>query len=223
MFARLGRLATLVAAALVVASCGQVGVPTLPPGVTGGGGVGFSALPFGCYVAKQAPAPVEATITFYGWPDNSPPGNSIAHPVIHQVASGDGTYCNPTTFATERKNNREIPYGMKIYVPFMKQYFVREDDCAPSGPPIGHGSNGCFKLWFDLWLGGDGRSNPHAVVHCENALTPNAKVRVILNPDSGMPVKLPGPIYRDDPPPAGTCFGKPGHIHGIDNGGLIDL
>ena len=49
-----------------------------------------------------------------------------------------------------------IPYGIKIYVPFLKQYFIREDLCAASGPPTGSGSNGCYKLWFDLWVGGNG-------------------------------------------------------------------
>jgi hypothetical protein len=52
-------------------------------------------------VIKQDPTTVQATITFYGWPDNSPPGNKIAHGIIHKRAGGDGTYCNPTTFATE--------------------------------------------------------------------------------------------------------------------------
>ena len=51
-------------------------------------GTGFSALPFGCYVTSKTPRTVKATITFYGWPDNSPPGNSIAHPVIHRGCVG---------------------------------------------------------------------------------------------------------------------------------------
>ncbi len=166
-------------------------------------------MPFGCYVTKIDPANVKATITFYGWPDNSPPGAQIAHPVIHKVASGDGSYCNPTTFATERKNDAQIPYGTKIYVPFLQQYFIREDDCAHSGPHRGHGHNGCSGLWFDLWIGGDKASKPHAVFWCENHLTPNAKVQVVLNPQDGLPVENAGPIYQDAPPPQGTCFGVP--------------
>lgn len=203
---RFVRLLTVAAAGATLASC--VGGPSVPP-PSGVRGVGYSAVPFGCYITAVDPSTVKATVTFYGWPDNDPPGNGIAHPVIHRVASGSGTYCDPTTFATERKNDPQIPYGMKIYVPFMKQYFIREDDCAASGPHKGHGNNGCYKLWFDVWIGGDGKSKSHAVIRCENLLTPNSKVSVVLNPDRGMPVKLPGPIYRDDPPPLGTCFGKP--------------
>jgi hypothetical protein len=45
-----------------------------------------------CYVTKQDPTTVQATITFYGWPDNSPPGDKIAHGIIHTHAGGDGTY-----------------------------------------------------------------------------------------------------------------------------------
>jgi hypothetical protein len=194
--------------AAILASCGLPNLPWAPNG-SAGSGAGFSALPFGCYVTKIEQSPVRATITFYGWPDNSPPGNQIAHPVIHGVASGDGTYCNPTTFATERSNNNRIPYGIKIYVPFLKQYFIREDDCAHSGPHRGHGSNGCSGLWFDLWIGGGKASKAHAVIWCENHLTPNAKVQVYLYPKSGLPVANAGPIYQDDPPPLGRCDGVP--------------
>lgn len=184
---------------VVLTSCAQSGGPPLPPGTPA-----FQ----GCYRVKGSPATVKATITFYGWPDNSPPGNSIAHPVIHRHAGGDGTFCNPTTFATEHSNNKFIPYGIKIYVPFLKQYFIREDLCAASGPSTGSGQNGCYKLWFDLWVGGTAKSKPHEVVRCERLLTPPQKVDVILYPRDGMPVAHPGPIYRNSPPPNGSCYGK---------------
>ncbi|HET6274562.1 MAG TPA: hypothetical protein VFE16_01325 [Candidatus Cybelea sp.] len=168
-----------------------------------------AARPQSCYVTKIDPKHVSATITFYGWPDNSPPGNQIAHPVIHKRAGGDGTYCNPTTFATERANDKTIPYGIKIYVPFIKQYFIREDLCASSGPTKGSGSQGCHKLWFDLWIGGTAKSKSHDVIACERKLTPGGEVAVTLWPRDGMPVAHSGPIYRDQPPPNGSCDGKP--------------
>ena len=164
-----------------------------------------------CYIVKQDPTNVKATITFYGWPDNSPPGNQIAHPVIHKHAAGDGTYCNPTTFATEHTNNKTIPYGTKIYVPFLKQYFVREDLCAASGPSKASGSNGCYRLWFDLWIGGTAKSKGNAVIACELRLTPSGELPVILWPRDGMPVAHPGPLYRNQPPPNGSCDGKREH------------
>jgi hypothetical protein len=199
------RAALPIGAALLAACAGHVAPAGMPP-------VPFAwPHPTSCYVTPGTPKVVRATVTFYGWPDNTPPGNAIAHPVIHEHAGGDGTYCNPTTFATEPSNDVRIPYGIKIYVPYLKQYFVREDDCTPSGPPVGSGSNGCYKLWFDLWIGGDAKSNISALVHCETSMTKSAKVPVILNPRAGLPVAHAGPIYRDAPPPNGTCYGHPGH------------
>jgi hypothetical protein len=190
----------LLAGAAMLASCGQTMAPPALTPVTGGpGALGRSIQPNRCYNTPQHPQTVTATITFYGWPDNSPPGNGIAHPVIHQVASGSGTWCDPTTFATETSNNRRIPYGIKIYLPFLQQYFVREDDCV-----------GCTGLWFDEWVGGTKHSNMNKVLNCENTLTPNGTVSVILYPKSNMPVKFPGPLYTDNPPPNGTCYGMPG-------------
>jgi hypothetical protein len=198
------RTPALIAIATILAACGQLGGTT--PATNA---VAPAAKTDSCYVTKQDPTNAQATITFYGWPDNSPPGNQIAHPVIHEHAGGDGSYCNPTTFATERANNKTIPYGTKIYVPFIKQYFIREDLCASSGPKRGSGSNGCHKLWFDLWIGGTGTSKGHYVIACERALTPGGKVSVILWPHDGMPVAHRGPIYRNDPPPDGSCDGSP--------------
>ena len=192
---RLGAIAAL------LTSCTQSGAPTLPP-------MGSAAQNAACYITKVEPENVKATITFYGWPDNAPPGDKIAHPVIHKHAGGDGTYCNPTTFATERANNKQIPYGIKIYVPFLKQYFIREDLCTTSGPPTGSGSNGCYQLWFDLWIGGNAKSKKRAVFECERKLTPSNQVRVILWPHDGMPVAHAGPLYRNQPPPGGTCDGR---------------
>ena len=194
------RRSLLLASFIGLASCAQSVGPVVPPLSPAESNV--------CYITKRDPTTVQATITFYGWPDNSPPGNKIAHGIIHKHAGGDGTYCNPTTFATERANNQRIPYGIKIYVPFLKQYFIREDDCAPSGPTSGSGSNGCFKLWFDLWVGGTAKSNKHAVIKCEQTLTPNDQVKVILYPRDGLPVAFPGPLYQNQPPPNGTCHGK---------------
>lgn len=193
---------SLVLSSLVaLASCMQSGGPTLPQAP---GAISRDS----CYVVKQQPTQVNATITFYGWPDNTPPGNRISHPIIHKHAGGDGTYCNPTTFATERSNNKEIPYGIKLYVPFLKQYFIREDLCAASGPTSGSGSNGCYGIWFDLWIGGNAKSKSHAVVKCELKLTPSKRVPVVLWPKSGLPVAHPGAIYRNSPPPDGSCYGK---------------
>ena len=170
-----------------------------------------------CYSGDTGtPYTTSATITFYGWPDNTPPGAAIANPVIHSVAGGDGSYCNPTTFATEptKAENAAFPYGVRIYVPFLQKYFIREDDCTNSGPSVGSGSNGCSGTWFDLWIGGDKTSKTKYVVNCENGLTPNGEVSVIIHPGSSEPVAWTGSIFNDpdscnEPPGSATPTPEP--------------
>ncbi|MBV8148501.1 MAG: hypothetical protein JO092_05365 [Candidatus Eremiobacteraeota bacterium] len=151
---------------------------------------------------------MNARTTFYGWWDNSPPGGAIAHPVIHPTAGGDGSYCDPTTFATEptKAENKRIPYGTRIYIPFLRKYFIREDDCTPSGPKSGSGSNGCYGLWFDNWIGGNAQTKKPALFDCEVHLTPAGKTDVILHPDGSEQVDWTGPIYSN----ANGCNKKPG-------------
>jgi hypothetical protein len=191
-----------IVAALSLISCGG----SIPSTHSGASSMAKPATPTrsidstSCYSGDNGtPTTVSATVTFYGWPDNSPPGAAIAHPVIHSVAGGDGSYCNPTTFATEptSSENSLIPYGTRIYVPFIHKYFIREDDCTASGPSVGSGSNGCSGVWTDLWIGGDSSSNMTAVVNCENNLTPGSKQNIILHAPPGEYVNWYGPIWND--------------------------
>jgi hypothetical protein len=101
--------------------------------------------------------------------DNCPPGGDIAYPKIHKLAGGVGTYADPITFASSKK---ETPPGTIIYVFFLQKYFISataphiwgllrtqpaltstavEDDCGE-----------CDSDWtkhkkyhFDLWTGPD--------------------------------------------------------------------
>ena len=70
-------------------------------------------------------------VTFYGWVDNSPPGRAIAHPCIHNQAGGTGTFSDPVTFAEHI--DLHGPWCQIIYVPFLKKYFIHEDQCNPCG------------------------------------------------------------------------------------------
>lgn len=66
-------------------------------------------------------------LTFYGWPDNDPPGNSIAYPGLglssHQGAGGTGTYDDPITVAViTQSNNGFWSPGTMMYLPSLQKY-----------------------------------------------------------------------------------------------------
>lgn len=148
----------------------------------------------------------QAFLTFYGWWDNTPPGNGISFPKIHSGAGGVGTWNDPITFASSTK---EISAGSKIWVPRVRKYFIMEDDCTECGQDwSGHGPDGGPGLrHYDLWLGGKG-GNPFDAINCEDALT-NYNDQgpilegVIANPPSNEPVDST-PIFNTK---TGACYG----------------
>jgi hypothetical protein len=168
--------------------------PTSAPTSTAG--------PVGCTPKiNGSPVTYSATVTFYGFPDNSPPSNQIAfpadggNPTIHNVASGSGTYCDPTTAATELSDLTKLPVGVRIYEAFIKRYFIIEDSCA-----------GCSGIWTDLWVGGSARDNANAVINCEDSLT-GGKQSIIVNPAANLPTAPPGPIFTAAPGGEYSCNG----------------
>jgi hypothetical protein len=133
-------------------------------------------------------------VTLYGWPDNSPPGGAIAYPGLHSTAGGTGTFNDPITFATDKA---ELAPGTKVYYPFLKRYFVMEDDCAQCDQDWTGG--GADKFHIDLWVGGQG-GNTNKVLACEDALTRSSTV--VVNPPSTEPV-VSGSLFNSG---TNTCY-----------------
>ena len=137
--------------------------------------------------AAQALPTTAMTVTFYAAKDNDPPGtDQIFYPTIHPTAGGTGTYPDPITFATDR---RELAPGTRIYHPQLRKYFIMEDDCAE-----------CDTDWtrrqayhIDLWTS---PTNTDAVLTCENRLTANTPVDIEINPPATQPVDIT-PLYND--------------------------
>jgi hypothetical protein len=123
---------------------------------------------------------ITSYVTMYGFPDNDPPYSaSVAHPVLHKLAGGAGTFNDPITFAG---NPGVIPFGTRIYVPYLKKYFIMEDICADAvqHPAVFH---------VDLWAGGGLSTNVAALLAVEDANTRDA-ASIILDPSPGHPVNV---------------------------------
>ena len=139
--------------------------------------------------ATPTPAPGRmwsVVVTFYGAADNDPPGSAeIAHPnAHHRAAGGTGTFADPVSLAADP---RAIKVGTRIYYPPLRKYFVMEDDCVA-----------CIEDWasshiphIDMWTG---NYTGEGIISCEEALTPDGRVAVELNPPPGRPVD-PRPLY----------------------------
>jgi Putative Ig domain len=160
------------------------------------------ALAVGVFVTPPAAGAqttnVKAFMTLYGWADNSPPGPGIAHTTcLHRSAGGTGTYANPITFATDVS---ELGWCTIIYVPYMKRYFIHEDECSQ-----------CDRDWttqhlyrFDMWAGGNAQSleqpEHKALLQCESTWTRADSIddpdnpTVMVNPPDNLPV-TPAPIF----------------------------
>ena len=67
-------------------------------------------------------------ITFFGYPDNSPPGAGIAWTDCgHSLAGGTGSYDDPITFATAPDGDFQV--CDIVYLPYLRKYARYEDDC----------------------------------------------------------------------------------------------
>ena len=120
------------------------------------------------------------THTFYGFPDNDPPGPAIAKDCGRgYIAGGTGTYSDPVTFASAEGefNSCEI-----IYDPYIQKYLRYEDHCAD-----------CTVNWkrgvvhIDIWTGNNSLSGGDDQINCEFALTTGPQT-IVRGPRVDLPV-----------------------------------
>jgi hypothetical protein len=141
-------------------------------------------------------------VTMYAARDNTPPGSlaiaypAVAYPTVHKQGGGVGSYRDPITLATDRT---ELAVGTIVYYPYLKRYFVMEDDCTACDEDwTGDGPNGGPGYpHIDLWTGA---ALDSGVVDCERALTQEGGVPVILDPPATLPA-VTTPLYDGD-----TCY-----------------
>jgi 3D (Asp-Asp-Asp) domain-containing protein len=150
-----------------------------------------------------AAATIAMEVTFYGWADNSPPGNAIAypanagHPTVHNAAGGTGTYADPITFATAPA---EFAQGVRLYVPFIEKYVVMEDSCGQCTTDWTNSR----KYHIDLWMNSNGSESTSALVNCENSWT-RSQTDVETNPPPTRTVTT-APLFD---PATNTCRTSP--------------
>jgi hypothetical protein len=135
-----------------------------------------------------------AYVTGYTWFDNTPSGNDISNPVIHQGAGGVGSFADPTTVAVGHskigsKDVLDYAPGTKFYVPSLRRYLIVEDTCG-DGPLPQNGP--CHRLdkpsdrakagatiWIDVWINGKETSRSKSDT-CAQTMTDIHTV--VLNP-----------------------------------------
>lgn len=126
-------------------------------------------------------------LTWYGWPDNDPPGAEIAYPrsdgfpTVHDYAGGTGTYADPISLASSK---RELAIGTRVYIPHLRRYFIMEDQCATAEKDW----RWRRKWHFDCWVGGQGRPEA-SVIAREEELTVDSAL-VMVNPPEDLPVEV---------------------------------
>jgi hypothetical protein len=152
-----------------------------------GGGSPTDAHPDNSSATDATPDRMQSVyLTFYGWPDNSPPGGAIAYPrnggfpTVHNAAGGTGTYADPITFATDEA---ELTL---LFAPVLEKYLVMEDDCAECDTDWASSQ----KWHIDVWMNSNGIDDSNAVLDCEDQWTQSATI-VEVNPPPGRPATAP--------------------------------
>ncbi|PWY85094.1 hypothetical protein BO70DRAFT_265170, partial [Aspergillus heteromorphus CBS 117.55] len=122
--------------------------------------------------------------TFYGYPDNDPPGSAIAYDCGRGLtAAGTGTYDDPLTFASVPE---EFDLCEIIYDPYLHKYLRHEDYCVQCDWDW----DGSEAYHIDVWTGSNEISGGDDQIGCEIRLTPQdgGPLGIMRNPTEDLPV-----------------------------------
>ncbi|RAL04409.1 uncharacterized protein BO80DRAFT_441874 [Aspergillus ibericus CBS 121593] len=150
----------------------------------------LSLLPLALASTPQFPNLIvpEVSHTFYGYPDNDPPGPAISYDCGRGLtAAGTGTYADPLTFASAPD---EFDYCEIIYDPYLRKYLRHEDYCVQCVTDWGNKS-----YHIDVWTGSNWLSGDDDQIACEKSLTPQAQSQSVMRyPSSNLTVDVT-PLY----------------------------
>ncbi|KAL8627063.1 hypothetical protein Q9189_007231 [Teloschistes chrysophthalmus] len=118
----------------------------------------------------------DVKITFFGYPDNSPPGAGIAFTQCgRSLAGGTGTHDDPISFATATQGDFAV--CDIVYLPWLKKYARYDDDCEQCGKDWDNG----HQYHIDLWTGSTTVNGGRIQIECENSL-PGGQQTIIRHP-----------------------------------------
>ncbi|KAI9889686.1 MAG: hypothetical protein M1814_005087 [Vezdaea aestivalis] len=123
-----------------------------------------------------------AILTFYGFPNNSPPGAAIAFKCSSRgyTAGGIGTYDDPLTMSTAAGAFTKCEI---VYIPYMRKYVRYEDECPQCSSDWKKG-----KTHISVWTGSHQVTGGQEQLDCEDSLTPDYAPTVVQNPPSELEV-----------------------------------
>ncbi|KAL9582062.1 MAG: hypothetical protein Q9212_003513 [Teloschistes hypoglaucus] len=118
----------------------------------------------------------DVKVTFFGYPDNSPPGAGIAFTQCgRSLAGGTGTHDDPISLATATQGDFAV--CDIVYLPWLKKYARYDDDCEQCGKDWDNGR----QYHIDLWTGSTTVDGGQTQIECENSL-PGGQQTIIRHP-----------------------------------------
>jgi hypothetical protein len=149
----------------------------------------------------------QVSVTFYGFPDNTPAGSGIECNLTSQTscdacnsngdpnniitastcgprgekAGGKGTFDDPLTMASAGKWFCHLEV---VYLPYLRKYLRYEDYCLQCTQDAAKGK----VTHIDIWTGSITKNGGKVQIGCENTLTPGDMQTMVRNPAPDLPV-----------------------------------